>query len=1489
MMLSRFVSIACGLLMAANSLAGNDKSLSETARLAASGTRVLTGADLATRPATTTIFHPIDWELPRGTEPINGSQPRTSGVNLFRGQASPQVSLAVLPARGGLVPELTLSYSAQSGDTMLGSGWQFGFMSSVERRAVGGGTPDMYGVLDDPSDEFEFRIDGTKLVPNPANDGTYRSEHDAFTVIEPKVHWALVNRVVGWEVRRNGITRTYGSAENTGFCQQGVEYATADCIEPVRWYLTRIEDAHGNAVDIEYESFNRSAGTLTPEETIADVLTARTTRLLNERFAGEIPTVPRARDATSSKRKRASKTRQARATNPVDPTTDLTTRTNTDTVFANAIERTIIGSDTNQLLPTRMSYNGGSHTISLSYENRPDVRSERRDGIERTLIKRVARIDVEAVRDGVEHLAYRYHFDYQSAAADGRSLLTAIRQESVDASSGEPAPTVLLKRFEYDDQELSDLSWEDWQALDVTGMPMVPADYEFSDEMQTHAYSSSSVLVNVDTDAQPDLIVLNTDCEADPPEPPEDRDPGGGEGPRDDGGGGIDIVELPRTALAGCKSHHRVYLNEANGSDSRKFVYDSVRSDQLNERLGPLQQSSGPVDYLIVDIDGNGIADLVLGDVDNGTGDLADDQRFFAGSQQGWRGTGVAIPWAGTLDGHDPFRELQIADINGDGKPDLVGDEKYYVNSGAAPFFTSAAAKSLQLYASDGDLRNLPADLPVTPEDDCMARNAGPRFARGDLGIHRGFSSDAYRGTENVNDAIDAAQWVWRHTSYGDFNGDGVADRVVALSWPEEGLIVRDIGSTAIWQDSGGRCGGVNTVYIGNGRGQFFQTDATIGGLYAWQGGPRAMDVSRNEVRTAPAVTFEYNPPVNQQALVDLDGDGREEMLQVCGTGWAHAIADVGDEEGFGLSANSTNCPAGTLSLPAMWNGSGASLPPFVGTRDDSVLGGYFDIDSDGLTDIFVAANPVNPNDTSKAGGDRPYWRRNVRAVPQSRLTAIVGPRGGRSEFYWSSVSDGGLDGARQLPVIGAIDDMSGRTDFRFSSPAFEDGRFLGFQHAEAWGTSGIVQVTQFSTDRRRLGAIEYEATHTETGALHRLTVHLDRTDAESAYLDPDAPFFNAVYRTCTFEFENDSTESDPSSFIQECSEFDGQEGPRTLSDIVLGHRSAKALRSRKERRASADASRTVLPGDLEAGDEVIQESPVDTGPSPIFLTDNRMRVTEFDWDELTGVLLEEHAFKDVTTTDDTTVSTFTYHPWDEALAVRRLHTRKTTDVGDGSVAAQTSGAERTKASRQRSSARAGAIAAEHRADEAQLRISARGLRRNRMGARDPAGVCVCAGHASTGGAGPAERQSLANAHLQSGCCRARDRLGRGARRVLCDRSLRPDFPAQHCNRLGIHRARCDLSRDSQGDESRPARAANVRWLQPSDQPGRRYHPSGCCAAAQRHCTFRLRPGRRIDCARDGRDQARCFRHRNPGQGLRGRAWSKLETSGLRASLRLDG
>ena len=1256
--------------------------------------RPLSGSDLTSRPSPTDVSNPAQWQIPHSLDPINGSQPDTRGINLFRGEFTPQVPLAVLPARGGLAPDLTLVYSAQRGDTVLGSGWQFGFMSTIERRAVGGGTPDMYGVLNDPGPNSEFRVDGVLLVPNPAGDGTYRSEHDAFTIYEPKVHRLIISRVLAWEVRRNGITRTYGSIASSGFCQDGVEYATADCVEPVRWYLTQIKNAQGNTIDIEYESPGATP-ILHSKDVILNVLEARTKRLVESRFSGMVtPRMP------------GPATRQDQAADRRTHASQRLLRQDTDHVFLNATERLVIGGDTRKLLPVALRYNDSSHVISVMYETRPDIRSERQDGIERTLSKRVSHIDVKAIRDGKEHLAYRYQLKYKQAAADGRSLLTELHQEAVDAGGGAAPESVTLRRFEYADKALSNLAWENWAPLTVTGKSLVPDHYEFSDEMETKAYSSASMLINVDADAQPDLIVLNTDCEADPPK--DTPNPGSGSGHGNDGlpGSGdviivdvdTDVIDIPKTALSTCKSHHRVFLNEPDGLNGRKFVYDSMRSDQLNERLGPLQQVTGAVTYLIVDIDGNGIADLVLGNVDN-KGPLAVDRRYFAGSDQGWTGEGIDLPWALSLGGHDPFRELQLADVNGDGKPDLAGDRDYFLNSGTAPFFSSDSSLPLQIYGAQGILRNLPTDLPpANPESKCMARDASARFARIDLGIHRGFSADSYRGTEDLNDAVDPEKWAWRHTSYSDFNGDGVADRIVALSWPEEAEIVRDIGSTLVWQDAQGRCGGINRVYLGNGRGEFFQTDMSIGGLYAWPGGPRAAHLSRNEVQTAPAITFEYNPPVNHHSEIDFNGDGRAEMTQVCGTGWAHAIADLGNNEakGYGLAENSTQCPIGSVSLPAMWNGSSGALPPFIGTRDDTVLGGYFDIDGNGMADVFVAANPVNPSNSAKAGGNQPYWRKSSLTTPQSRLTGILGPYGGRTALHWSVASDGGQAGARLLPVIGSIEGSNGRTDFRFSSPVFESGRFIGFQHTEAWGTSGIVNVTQFSTDRRRRGAVEYEAVHREDGSLYRLTVHLDRTAAQKVALDPVAPFFNPVYRTCTFEFENDSKANDPSSFIQECSDFDGKEGPRgsiiigssttailPLKSLLRKHDADLAASPKRRKHAGSMTGKLPLRSMAPGGDVLrpqgdMRRSKPSRGTTngkprsreiadiegPIILrTDNRLRITEFGWDELSGVLLEERAFKDITTIDDSTVSTYTYHPWSDSLAVSRLHMRSTREV----------------------------------------------------------------------------------------------------------------------------------------------------------------------------------------------------------------------------------
>jgi hypothetical protein len=231
------------------------------------------------------------------------------------------------------------------------------------------------------------------LVRRP--DGTYRAGHDAFTVYTPVVSWFFVNRVVVWEVRRDGITRIYGSDANAGFCQDSVEYGTADCVEPVRWYPTRIENAHGNRIDIAYRSFLRGSLTM-PQDNILDMLETRSRRIIRGRYPG-IRLDGGARTALAK-----------------DPLVDrlvraapVGARVSADHQFPTDLEQCPIGADSRKLLPVSPPYNGGSHVIDIVYESRPDPRAERQDGVERTLFKRVSRVDVNAIRDGTPHLAFR--------------------------------------------------------------------------------------------------------------------------------------------------------------------------------------------------------------------------------------------------------------------------------------------------------------------------------------------------------------------------------------------------------------------------------------------------------------------------------------------------------------------------------------------------------------------------------------------------------------------------------------------------------------------------------------------------------------------------------------------------------------------------------------------------------------------------------------------------------------------------------------------------------------------------------------------------------------------------------------------------------------------------------------------------------------------------------------------------------------------------
>ena len=114
------------------------------------------------------------------------------------GDYAPRIALEVLPGPAGQAPAVELVYSAKRGNGPLGAGWGLAFESAIERKSKTGGLAEM--TADDT-----FWIDGVKLVV--MQDGTYRTEQDDFTVYSKA---ELNGQLIGWTALKDGFARHYG-------------------------------------------------------------------------------------------------------------------------------------------------------------------------------------------------------------------------------------------------------------------------------------------------------------------------------------------------------------------------------------------------------------------------------------------------------------------------------------------------------------------------------------------------------------------------------------------------------------------------------------------------------------------------------------------------------------------------------------------------------------------------------------------------------------------------------------------------------------------------------------------------------------------------------------------------------------------------------------------------------------------------------------------------------------------------------------------------------------------------------------------------------------------------------------------------------------------------------------------------------------------------------------------------------------------------------
>lgn len=183
------------------------------------------------------------------------------------GAATYTMPLAVAPGIAGLVPALSLNYSSQGREGLLGYGWSLGGLSMITRcpptlaqDAIAGAVTFKTGA--EGSDRF--CLDGKRLVivgDNNSlygeNGSEYRTEVDEFSRVvsykysDPNI-WRGVHYFKVWT--KSGLLLYYGwdGFYNTNFSAVARRYGSYTGDTAVAWALFRVEDRHGNAMTFDY-------------------------------------------------------------------------------------------------------------------------------------------------------------------------------------------------------------------------------------------------------------------------------------------------------------------------------------------------------------------------------------------------------------------------------------------------------------------------------------------------------------------------------------------------------------------------------------------------------------------------------------------------------------------------------------------------------------------------------------------------------------------------------------------------------------------------------------------------------------------------------------------------------------------------------------------------------------------------------------------------------------------------------------------------------------------------------------------------------------------------------------------------------------------------------------------------------------------------------------------------------------------------------------
>ena len=174
------------------------------------------------------------------------------------GQATYTIPIQVPNGFNGFNPSVSINYSSQAANGLLGLGWSLSGVSSISRTGStqyhDGATR---GIKFDETDNFV--LDGQRLMkisnlPNGSNDCEYRTEQESFSRIFSHTDGLMNGPESFTIIKKDGSKWHYGTTQNSRMEQSQLQTTTT-----YLWLLDRVEDVKGNYIEYLYTKNNNTA------------------------------------------------------------------------------------------------------------------------------------------------------------------------------------------------------------------------------------------------------------------------------------------------------------------------------------------------------------------------------------------------------------------------------------------------------------------------------------------------------------------------------------------------------------------------------------------------------------------------------------------------------------------------------------------------------------------------------------------------------------------------------------------------------------------------------------------------------------------------------------------------------------------------------------------------------------------------------------------------------------------------------------------------------------------------------------------------------------------------------------------------------------------------------------------------------------------------------------------------------------------------------